>query len=211
MRPDHDRRARPHLGDHPLDLVGEGAAVGVAEHERLCSRLLGRREDAERELGVAAVAVEEVLGVEEDPEAGRSQVRHRVAGHGDGLVERGPESLGDVQVRRLRDDADGLGTGVDEVAERLVLGGSRARAPRRPERDEGGAVQSQLLCGASEELLVLGVRSGPPTFDVGDSEMVELLCDAQLVLDRERHPLLLRAVPKGRVVDVDSDREPALR
>jgi hypothetical protein len=41
--------------------------------------------------------------------------------------------------------------------------------------------------------------------------MVELLGDAQLVVDGERDALLLRAVPQRRVVDVDRDREAALR
>ena len=40
--------------------------------------------------------------------------------------------------------------------------------------------------------------------------MVELLGDAQLVVDGERHALLLGAVPKRRVVDVDRVREAAL-
>ncbi len=41
--------------------------------------------------------------------------------------------------------------------------------------------------------------------------MVELLGDAQLVVDGERDALLLRPVPQRRVVDVDGGREAALR
>ena len=62
-----------HLADDPLHLVRQRAAVGVAQHERV--DVLGGRglEHPQRELGVALVAVEEVLGVEEHPQAGRLQ------------------------------------------------------------------------------------------------------------------------------------------
>jgi hypothetical protein len=55
----------------------------------------------------------------------------------------------------------------------------------------------------SEELLVLGVGTRPPALDELDAEMVELLGHSQLVVHRERQPLLLTAVSKGGVVDVD--------
>jgi hypothetical protein len=120
---DGRRRARPHFGHDLLDFVRERASVRVAEHEHLRSGLLGRSKDAEREPRVPAVAVEEVLGVEKDAEADLAQVRHRVSRHGDRLVERRSQRLGDVQVGGLRDDTDGLGPGFDEVAQRLVAAG----------------------------------------------------------------------------------------
>ena len=53
------------LADDALDLVRQGAAVGVAQHEARRALLRGGLEHAEAELGIALVAVEEVLGVEE--------------------------------------------------------------------------------------------------------------------------------------------------
>ena len=182
-----DRRGRapPHFGHGLLDHFGKRAAVGVTEHERLGSGFLGRREDRERELRVPAVAVEEVLGVEEDAEARLAQVRHRIGRHGDRLVERGSQRLGDVQVGGLRDDADHLRARFDEVAERLVTACLCAGTARRAEGDERRCLESQLLHGSLEELLVLRVRTGPATLDVRDAQMVELLSNAQLVVDGE--------------------------
>ena len=51
------------------------------------------------------------------------------------------------------------------------------------------------LLGPLEELVVLGVGAGPPALDVADAEVVELLGDAELVVDRQRQPFLLAAVP----------------
>ena len=59
-------RALPHVRHRLPDVVGQGAAVRVAQHQRFGPRFLGRGEDGEGEVRVAPVAVEEVLGVEED-------------------------------------------------------------------------------------------------------------------------------------------------
>ena len=57
---------------------------------------------------------------------------------------------------------------------------------------------------AAEHLVVLRVRARPAGFDEVDAEPVELLGDAQLVVDGERDALELRAVAQRRVVDLDS-------
>ena len=63
--------------------------------------------------------------------------------------------------------------------------------------------QLQLGDGPGEELDVLGVGARPSAFDVVHAEVVELLGDAQLVLDRRRHALDLEAVAQGGVEDLD--------
>ncbi len=75
------------LADDPLHLVRQRAAVGVAQHEDLCTLGGGGLEHAEGVLGVGLVAVEEVLGVEEDAQALAAQEPDGVADHGDALVE----------------------------------------------------------------------------------------------------------------------------
>ena len=57
--------------------------------------------------------------------------------------------------------------------------------------------------GPLEKVFVLGIGARPPALDVLDAEMVELLGDPQLVVDRERQAFLLTAIPQGGVVDVD--------
>jgi hypothetical protein len=55
------------VGDDIGHLVGQHAAVGVAEGHHLGARLHGGPDRLERVRPVEAVAVEEVLGIEEDP------------------------------------------------------------------------------------------------------------------------------------------------
>ena len=61
----HVERER-HLAHDAQHLVRQRAAVGVAEHDRVGAGLGGRPADLERVGRVGLVAVEEVLGVEED-------------------------------------------------------------------------------------------------------------------------------------------------
>ena len=93
--------------------------------------------------------------------------------------------------------------GFDEVGQDLVVLRLDAGPARRAEGDQRRGVERELLLGPGEELDVLGVGAGPAALDVGDAEMVELLGHAQLVVDRERQPLLLAAVAQDRVEDVD--------
>ena len=57
--------------------------------------------------------------------------------------------------------------------------------------------------GPGRRTLVLGIGPGPAALDEGHPEVVELLGDPQLVVDGERQPLLLGAVPQRGVEDVD--------
>ena len=65
-------------------------------------------------------------------------------------------------------------------------------------------VELQLGRGPGEELDVLRVGAGPAALDEVHAEEVELLGDAQLVVDRRRHALDLQAVAQRRVEDLDA-------
>jgi hypothetical protein len=56
---------------------------------------------------------------------------------------------------------------------------------------------------ATEELRVLGVRGRPAALDEVDAEVVELLGDAQLVVDRCRHAFDLQTIAQRRVEHLD--------
>ena len=75
-----------------------------------------------------------------------------------------------------------------------------------PKATNVAEVRCSSLRGPSEELLVLGVGSGPTALDEADPQVVELLGYPQLVIDGEREAFLLGAVPKGGVKDIDGSR-----
>ena len=192
-----------HGGGRRFDLVRQRAAVGVAQHDVAGAADDGGFEGPQRELGIGLEAVEEVLHVDEDQPAGVTEEAHRVGDHRLALVERRLQRLGDVVGGALGDDAHRRRRRVDEVAQRVVGVDLAPRSPRRPEGDECRRRKGQLTARPGEELDVLRVGTRPTPFDVLDSEDIELLGDAQLVLDGRGHPLDLEAVAKGGVEDLD--------
>jgi hypothetical protein len=158
------RRRRAGRSHQAVDDLGDvprhRAAVGVAQHDALGAGLGRGGDDLTGVVVVAGVAVEEVLGVEEDALAEPPQVGDRVGHHGEVLGAGHAERLVDVVAPGLADQADDVGAGVDQRPEqRVVLGavlaacGSsrrrrawRCRAPARRRRH-------------GEELGVLGVRA----------------------------------------------------
>src|SRR3954468_20920541 len=89
------------------------------------------------------------------------------------------------------------------VSSEPTLPALRRVAPeaRGPEGDEGGGVELELGAGPPEELVVLGVGARPPALDPVHAEPVELLGDAELVVDGEGDALELTPVAQRRVVD----------
>ena len=194
---------RAHRG---FDVERQAPAVGVAEDEAVHA-LLGRAlEHPQAELRVRPEPVEEVLGVEEDLEPEALQVGDRVRHHRHALVERGAERLRHVVVPALPDDADRAGPRLDEMAQGVVGVDLALGASGHPEGDERAGREVQLVARPAEQLVVLRVRARPARLDVVDAEPVELLGDAELVVDRQRDPFELRAVAQRRVVDLDLPR-----
>ena len=147
-----------------------------------------------------------MFGVEEHRAAPGLQVPDRIGHHGHTLVEAGPERLGHVVGGGLADDADDLGLRRQQVGQGGVLGGIAVHTSGRTEGHQLGSLQVQLGPGTGEELHVLRVRAGPAPLDVVHAEAVQLLGYAQLVGDRERDALQLRAIAQRRVVDLHRGR-----
>ena len=178
-----------HVGDHSRDrlgdVLGQGATIGVAQHHGGGAGHGRSLQHPQAELAVVAVAVEEVLGVEEHPLARRHQELHRVGHHGHPLVEGGLQRLGDVIVPALADDAYRRGSRRGQVGQHLVRVHLAPGPAGGSERHQLADLQVELRAGPGEELVVLGVGARPAPLDERDSEEVELLGDAQLVVDGE--------------------------
>ena len=95
-------------------------------------------------------------------------------------------------------------SGLEQVAQRGVVvdlapsGGGSSRTRRASRWSSRSSVG-----GAGEELDVLRVGARPAALDVVHAEEVELLGDAQLVVDGRRDALDLQAVAQRGVEDLD--------
>ena len=197
--PDPGRQGGADLADDPGHAGRQAAAVGVAEDHGVGPGGGGRLDHGQGVGRVGGVAVEEVLGVEGGPAAGRHQVGDRVADHGQVLVQGGPQGLVHVQVPGLADQGDDRGLAVQEGVQVGVVVDPAAGPAGGPERGQGGVAPGQLG-GAGEVLGVLGVGAGPAALDDVDAEVVEQAGHPQLVGHGELEADLLGAVAQGGVV-----------
>ena len=165
VHPKRDRKPVGDCSDHLLGPNGQRAAVGVAQHETFGAGVRRRFENGEGEGGFVAVAVEEVLCVEKDPAVMAAEVLDRIAHHGDPLVGGGPQGMRDMAEPALADYAHHIGTGVDEVAQLLIVFWLGPWSASRSEGDQRRRFQVELGPDAGEELVVLGVRPRPAALD----------------------------------------------
>src|SRR5262249_32101194 len=90
----------------------------------------------------------------------------------------------------------------DQLAEVRILARRVRSMTGRAERRQAGGLPAHGPRGG-EEVDVLGVRAWPAALDVGHAVFVEHPGDAQLVGERQRDVLALRAVAERRVVEGD--------
>ena len=184
------------------DLRGQRPAVGVAERDDIRARAHGGLPRGQRVLAIVLGAVKRVLGVVHHELAVCLQMRDRVGDHREILLGRRLQHFADVQEPGFAEDGDDGRGGVEQEAHLIVparLDVFPARGAEGRERARGGT------CDASpaRRTRCPWVRAGPAALDVVHAERVEPLGDPQLVGDRERDALALRAVAQGRVVDFD--------
>jgi len=148
-----------HLAHDLQHLVRHRSAVRVAEHDRRGACVGGRSADLERVARIGLVAVEEVLGVEEDRAIAGGQEGHRVAHHLDVALERGLQGLGHVDRPGLAKDAQRRAPGIEQRIEPGVVFSREVLVARRAEGRDDGVLELQVA-RALEELDVFGVGAG---------------------------------------------------
>ncbi len=107
-----------------------------------------------------------------------------------------------MEVPGLADKAHDFRTGAEQVAQRPRRGHFLPRLAGHPEGREL-CVLEDLLRSEREELGVARVRAGPASLDEGEADLVELVQDAEAIVDRIAQVGALGTVTEGRVVELD--------
>ena len=192
-----------HRGHHVTELGGQHAAVGVAQRDQVGPGLGRGAHHLQRVGGVGPVAVEEVLGVEENPLALGAQVADGVGDHGEILGRGGAQGEPDVPVVALGDQRHHRRAGLPQGGDLRVVGGHRTGPAGRAERGQLRVGQPQLGARPPEELGVLRDGARPAALDEPDTELVQPPRDGELVGHGQGQALLLGAVAQGGVVHME--------
>ncbi len=144
------------------DLVGETAAVGVAQAQAVGAGFGRGGQRLQRVVRIVLVAVEEVLGVEHHFLAVLLEVAHRVADHAQVLVERRAQDFQHLVVPALAEDGDGGGAGLEQRLDVGIVGDALADLARRAEGDDA-RVPAASACGArAKNSRSFGLEPGLP-------------------------------------------------
>ncbi len=187
---------------------GKRAAIGIAQAEHLSASFLCRFERAQRVVRVGTVTVEEVFGVIDHFLAVLVKVRDRLGNQLEIFVERNPQRAFHVQVPRLTENRRHRSAGFHQRPHVAILRHAVLGETGRAKRRQPGVFQMQIA-RALEELLVFRVRSRPAAFDVIDAQLVQFLCDDQLVVHRKGNRFPLRPIAQRGVERKDLHIPPA--
>ena len=144
------------------ELVGQRAAVRVAQDERPRAGLAGRAQRREGVVAVGRVAVEEVLGVVDASRPRSATKRTRVRDHVEVLGRRRAEDLGDVEQPALAEDRDDRRLGRDELLEVRVVARRGSRDGGSSRRPPAWRVCQVIVRAAAKNSMSLGFEPGQP-------------------------------------------------
>ncbi len=201
--PDAGRAKLAHHRLHRLrDAVRQRTAVGVTAGDGLGARLRGGAQAGERVLAVVDEAVEEVLGVVDDPLACGDEERDRLGDHPQVLGAVDLDHLLQVQAPGLADERAYRREAVGQDLQRGIV--LRPHVPPARHAECRDLRVLETLAGQQlEELELLGVGAREARLDQVDPELVEHVRDAHLLVRRQRHALPLHAITQGGVVELD--------
>ena len=184
------------------DLVRQGAAVGVAEHERFRAAGHGPGQGGQAVLAVVFEPVEKVLGIVDEVLDPRPQVGERVLDDQQVVLQLDAQGVDHVDVPALAEDGHCRGARRKQGLDVGVPFRRLLEVAGRAEGGQAGALEFHLL-HALEEVHGQRVGAGPAALDEVNAQPVELAADLDLVLDRKVEILGLGAIPQGGVVQFD--------
>ena len=190
-----------HVIDDGLDLVGQGAAIGVAEHDPAGTAVVGGLNAGEGIVAVCLVAVEEVLGVVHGFFAGVDGGLDGIADHGEVFVVGNLERDIDLVGPGLADEAGALGWRIQDRRDNRIVRSRAARASGHAEGDEARALKTRI---GGKKLGIGGVGAGPAALDIIDAQLIQRGGNPALIGNGKVHALCLRTIPQGGVEQEDA-------
>ncbi len=191
---------RPGGLHHLRNFVGQGAAIGITKHQPFRPRFSGRAEGGDRIVAVAPIAIKPMFRVVDHPSPLAAQVGDRIANHRQVFIQGGVQPLGDVQIPGLAKNRDPACPRRQNRLQQRILGSDGAGATGGTKGHNFRLFQ-WFLAQLPEKLHILGIGSGPATFNEGNPEAIELASNPQFVFEGEGQSFSLCPVAQGGVVE----------
>ena len=186
---------RHHLGGDAPHLGRQGATIGVTEHHPARALIQGRTQAGQGIGGIGAIAVEEMLGIQDCLAPLCPQMGERGADRLQVLVQRHAQGGGHMELMRLAYQTDGRGAGIQHGGQDIIILSRSPDPLGHPEGGHHGTGPGDL----GKEIAVGRVRPRPAAFDVIDPQPIQRRRDLDLLGGGELHPLRLLAIAERGV------------
>ena len=167
--------------DDGFDFEGQGAAVGIAQHQKVGSAFNGSVQGFQSVVGVFLITVEKMLGIVDNFEIAVFQKIDAFPNHGEVFFQTVIHDLLDMQVPGFAENGDRRCFAGNQRVEVVIFIGPDFGFAGGTEGNQAGLLKINPF-GKVEKLHVLGVRAGPATFDVMNPESIQPQCDIQFFI-----------------------------
>ena len=188
----------PNLGEFRR----KGSAIGVAKDQYRGAAVLGGEECLQRITRVSFVTVEKMFSIVNQFAAVTFHIGHGVLDELNVLVRCGSQYVRDVELPGFSKERYDFGTGIQKGIQDGIFFRRIVRPSSTPKSGNLGIRVGVFGC-PYEELQVLRIRRiRPSTFDEVNTQVIESLRNAKLVINGEGYPFGLCAVAKCCIVDL---------
>ena len=199
-----------HLADNLLHLIGQSAAVGVAQREAGSAALPRGLEGGQGVGGIGLVAVEKMLRVKPHLQSAVGQGGNAVADDAQVFLRGAAKHVAHMEQRAFAKQAYGVRAAAAQRIQPGVVLGDGTGANGGPEGCQAGMAEQPFLPHHGKESRVLGVGRRIAALDAGNPQLVQGQGNAALVLQGKGHALGLRAVPQCGVQQLNHAHASAL-
>ena len=199
-----------HLADDLLHLIGQGAAVGVAQRQAGGAALPRCLEGSQGVGRIGLVAVEKMLRVKPHPQSAVCEGGNAVANDAQVFLRRAAKHIPHMEQRAFAEQADCVRTAAAQGLQPGIVLCDGAGANGGPKGSQAGMTEQPLFPHHGKESGVLGIGSRIAALDAGNPQLVQGQGNAALVLQGKGHALGLRAVPQCGVQQLDHAHASAL-
>ena len=190
------------IADNLLYLIRHRAAIRIAQDEHLGSACLCCQQCFQRVFGIGFVTVKKVLGIVNNFSTIFFQPGARILNNLQILVQCRPQHIGHVKRPAFPKERDGLCSRLEQRGKGGIVFG-RIVNPACTAKGDNFCIVKIEIAHAVKKFEILGIRRIRPTaFDIVNAHRIEMLCNHRFVFSGKRNTLGLRAVSKGRIVDL---------
>ena len=190
-----------HFAHDTGNIMGQHAAIGVAQHDPASARIISSANGLNRIGGIGFVAVEEMFGIEHHLGHAGAGMGNGFGDHAEVFLQLDPQRHNHLEIPAFAHHGHRINRcRQNGIQPRIII--RRAACPaRHAECRQLGRLEHGRC---AEKSIVGRIGSRPSAFHIIQPQRIQFAGNLDLIGGRKIHALRLRAIAQGRIVYVDA-------